>query len=69
MASSFKVNSDPQEVLNRREIKNMLEQNNFTNQNLKTISDQLTRVEDFVGKEKQEVPIFMPHEIAKQYIP
>lgn len=41
MASPFKIKLEPQEPLTGRDIKNIIEHNNFTNQNLKTIGDQL----------------------------
>lgn len=39
----FEARQDTQPTLN--DIKNIMEQNNFTNQNLKTFGSQLTRIE------------------------
>ncbi|MFR0368037.1 hypothetical protein [Candidatus Phytoplasma palmae] len=44
IASPYKIKSEPLET----------ERNNFTNQNLKTIGDQLTRIEEMVKEEKTE---------------
>lgn len=72
-ASPFKIKSDPPETINGRDAKNIIEQNNFTNQNLKTIRDQLIRIEKIVKDEKyrtssqkNSLPIFKPFEISKK---
>ena len=70
----FKIKYDPLETPNERDIKNIIEQNNFTNQNLKTIGDQLTKIEDTVREEKVKsqsmkeiVPIFKYFEISRKH--
>lgn len=54
MASPFKIKLEPQEPLTGRDIKNIIEHNNFTNQNLKTIGDQLVWIENLFQNEKED---------------
>ena len=67
-ASPFKLKSDTSPP-DAKDISNLFQQNNFTNQTLKTIGDQLTRVENFVTKEQittlttTEAPLFTPHDV------
>ena len=50
-----------------------MEQNNFTNQNLQTLGEQLTRIENSLVKpsqiieERKTKPLFTPHEIPFEY--
>lgn len=54
-ASPFKIKLDPPKNINGRYPKNIIEQNNLTNQNLKIKGDQLVRTEGLIKNENEPI--------------
>ena len=72
-ASPFKIIDDSNEV-SKKDVSKIMEQNNFTNQHLHTIGQQLNRIEETVQTPISTVlhptldqPVFKPHEIPTRF--